>query len=165
MRKVSLKFVSVVLGIVFILVLFACPKPVNYDGISWSSGNPGGSDPGGGDPGEEPDHPLKLVWDVTGEELVKDDEITVSISGVDFPASGVITVTNAEDYDAGTIKWYCNDNVNPLITGVEGDLGEEFTVMAGSVPFGAPGGSYLLGVFGYIGAALYSTPVIIKVVP
>jgi len=160
MRKVSLKFVSVILGIVFILVLFACPKPVDFGDFLKPSGNPGGGDPS--DPGEQTD-PLapKLVWSVTGGELIEGDEVTVSLNPT--PQSGTITVTNAEVYDS--IKWFCVDLDTPLSDDETGDdYGEELAVTAGKGPFVQESKVYPVTVVGHINTTEHSTKVIIAVV-
>ena len=67
----------------------------------------------------------KGTWTLAGTGFL------LSVSAGDLPVT--VTVSNASDYTASSIKWYCND-ASSLAAGVS-----TFTIMDTSAPFNEPG--------------------------
>ena len=142
-------FRYVVLSVAFSLILNACLKPVNLKAFL--------------DDDKiieiierEADVIIDIEVDIDKPpEVGSEITISLSINGTLYPTHATITVTNADNYDDGSIKWYCNDTA-PIHTG------EEFIIDTANPPFDAVG-RHILTIEAQIDSEPYSTYIYIDV--
>jgi len=151
-KKLSLKGAGgTALGAMYIMVLLACSKPVNYEGIGDVIKKTGTVEI---DYEDVADKMPVLEWSETGtdwEPLNKEEMVTIS-KGASTPNEITLKVVNSDIYES--ITWDCDND--------DFESGEELVVTAGSAPFGVAK-TYHLAVEGRIAGTPYSTYVFIEV--
>jgi hypothetical protein len=168
MKSVVLRPIGHVILAFFTLLFIACPKPVSLKTFLEDEkvkeiiekNNTGVTpDLGYGHPSEKGP---KLEYGKNGAAaapLPNNGEVTISITQSD---TLVITVSNASDYDPGSIEW-SYDGGTPL-AGSTGTYNETMTITAGDAAF-TEEKPYSITVTGTIHSAPYSTAFFIKVEP